>query len=293
MKKAIRACSIMTALVALTGCHARDAIATKALVVKSLAQMVAIPGGTYTMGPTNPNWQSGNTYPPHTVTLTGFYISKFNVSYGEYDSYTHFAGLPLVHPESYQLHSFDRTANHPVNFIDWYQANDYCQWLAKKTRLPFDLPTEAQWEYVARNLGKPHWVFATNNGQQELGKNFPNEAMFDAQPGNIGGVDLPLPVGSLPCTPMGICGMNGEVEQWVKDWYSPDYYSHSPVNNPQGPATGTQKVTRSGGAQDDPMYDYNFDRYGDNPNHAIAGFRCVINSTLPMAQLKAQALQRS
>lgn len=262
-----------------------------AWVADNLKLMVWVPGGTYIMGPSNPNWQSGNTYPPHKVILTGFYISKYNTSYGLYDDYTRLAKLRLL--QSQYVGGFFRSAKHPVDMSTWYQANNYCQWLAKKTGLPFDLPTEAQWEYVARDLGKPNWPFATNNGQQELGKNFPSYDQLSDQKGNIGGGAFSLPVGSLPCTPMGICGMNAEVNEWVKDWYSADYYAHSPVNNPQGPLTGTEKTLRGGGPTDDGTVSNNYGRDGNQPDAKNGGFRCVINSTLPMAQLKAQALQRS
>ncbi len=260
------------------------------LAQKSRANMVYIPAGTYTMGPSNPDWRAGNTYPPHKVTLTGFYISKYNVSYGDYDIYTKSTGKPYVDALGKSLNVFDRAANYPADVLTWYQVNDYCQWLKKKTGLPYDLPTEAQWEYVARNLGKKNWPFATNNGKQELCKNFPCEKQFGNQKGNIGETLSPLPVGSIPCTPMGICGLSGEINIWVKDWYQWDYYKNSPVDNPQGPKTGTKKIVRGGGAGGSPEYNHNFGRAGIEPNKKWAGFRCVINTDTPPDKLGAYAV---
>ncbi|MDH2605415.1 SUMF1/EgtB/PvdO family nonheme iron enzyme [Acinetobacter baumannii] len=52
----------------------------------------------------------------------------------------------------------------------WQPAKDYCQWLGQQVGTPMDLPTEAQWEYVARNKGQ-YTLFATDTGKVELKKN--------------------------------------------------------------------------------------------------------------------------
>ena len=83
---------------------------------------------------------------------------------------------------------------------------------------------------------------------------------------------------------MGICGMAGAVNEWVNDWYQKDYDLQA-VTDPQGPATGTQKTIRGGGAQGDPQYNNSIGRSGDDPSDPSGGFRCVINSTTSPAQL--------
>ena len=40
--------------------------------------------------------------------------------------------------------------------------------------------------------------------------------------------------------------MHGNVWQWVGDWYDRDYYAHSPVDDPTGPATGTTRLSHGG-----------------------------------------------
>ena len=103
---------------------------------------------------------------------------------------------------------------------------------------------------------------------------------------------FPMPVGSIPCTPQGICGLKGQVNQWVKDWYAPHYYSHSPVNNSQGPKTGMQKILRSGGAQGSPEFNNNLGRANVSPGFKNGSFRCVINSTLSKKQLMKMAIKQ-
>ena len=179
-------------------------------------------------------------------------MSKYNVSYGDYDTYTKATGQHNIQKKYWNPHTgawiFFRDANHPVNWITWYQADNYCKWLREKTGINYDLPTEAQWEYAARNLGKQGWNFATDNGKMELGKNFPNTKIYATQKGNEDGDHLAMPIGSLPRNPLGLCGMSGQVGQWMKDWYSPGYYSMSPLNDPQGPKAGTKKAIRGGAA---------------------------------------------
>ena len=271
-------------------CSSKPSSKVMQLLQKSRDDMAYVQSGTFTMGqvydPTT--GQLSQFYTPHQVKLTSYYISKYNVSYGDFDIYTQATDQSYIDADYKKQGLFFRAENYPVQDATWYQAHAYCAWLAKQTGLPYALPTEAQWEYAARNLGNPHWFFPTNNGKQELGVNFPDDTQLSSQPGNVTGSSQPLPIGSTPCTPMGICGMAGQVDEWVNDWNQRDY-SSAPVTDPQGPATGTQKVVRGGGAQNSPEYNNSIDRSGENPNTYPAGFRCVINSNMVSDQLKAFA----
>lgn len=243
----------------------------------TLNHMVYIEGGTYTMGPEDPRYQIPSEYPPHKVTLSNFYISDDNVTYGEFDQYSDLTWSTILLPKLRNRSILSRSSNHPVEYATWHQAHDYCKWLASKTQLPLSLPTEAQWEYVARNHGKKDWFYATNNGKLEIDVNYPVK-MNKLQKGNHGEGYIPMPRGSMPCIPIGVCGLNGAVNQWVGDWYSQDYYKESPKNNPQGPRIGKLKIIRSGGSHGSPEFNHNFMKYPEEPDRARGGFRCVINS---------------
>jgi len=289
LKKLSLICFTTFLAITLEACSGSSSSVNK-LLVSSRNNMVFVKGGTFTMGQVIYNGQPTQFYTPHKVTLTSYYISKDNVSYGEFDTYTQATKQPYINVTLKKYNDFSRAANYPVQYATWYQAHDYCAWLAKKTGLPYALPTEAQWEYAARNRGNLNWAFPTNDGTQKLGVNFPSEQQLSHQgsPQQMGDPQ-PLPVGSIPCTPMGICGLAGEAGSWVNDWYAPNYYEVSPINDPQGPKTGTQKILRGGGAQGDPEYNNNLDRAGQDPNEPLSGFRCVINSATPPNQLGAFA----
>ncbi|WP_416430821.1 formylglycine-generating enzyme family protein [Piscirickettsia salmonis] len=117
--------------------------------------------------------------------------------------------------------------------VPYPRAASFCTWLAKKTGLPFKLPTEAQWMYVATDKGT--MIVATNNGKWEYCKNAP---CLDPKG--------PETVDQYPPNPMGINIMMLQ-HQWTQDWYGDGYYWVSPKDNPQGPSTGTQKTLVGGG----------------------------------------------
>ncbi|WP_447342088.1 formylglycine-generating enzyme family protein [Klebsiella pneumoniae] len=104
-----------------------------------------------------------------------------------------------------------------------------------------DLPTEAQWEFAARSRGQ-YLPFATNNGEFSPGKNVPSQDELNKYTDGMG---LPIyPVGKYPSNPLGLYDMGLSGSEWTNDWYAADYYSNSPVKNPQGPEQGTEKVLR-------------------------------------------------
>ncbi len=102
-----------------------------------------------------------------------------------------------------------------------------------KQGLSFGLPTEAQWEYAARNRGQLV-VLATDNGTIDRGRNYSPS------------LHNPMEVGHFPPSPMGFYDLSGNAAEWVQDWYVEDYYKHSPVHDPRGPKMGRSKVYRGG-----------------------------------------------
>lgn len=105
--------------------------------------MVKAPGGEFKMGSA-----SSSTYfderPKHTVKLKAFSISKYEVTFNEYDQYAEAKGI--VKPDD---NGWGR-GRRPVINVSWDDANVYAQWLSEQTGYQYRLPSEAEWEYVAR-----------------------------------------------------------------------------------------------------------------------------------------------
>ncbi|SPJ33560.1 formylglycine-generating enzyme family protein [Kushneria phyllosphaerae] len=224
--------------------------AVKDLIQKTKDNMILVEGGSFQMGDFGPIDPKANGLPYsfyddnkvlHKANLDNFFISSRQVSYSDYDVFTKAVGKTKINTEI--PNSKYRAPNVPAG-VNWHQANDYCHWLAQETDKPFALPTEAQWEYAARDRGK-FMPFSTNDGTLKPGVNHSTrEDRKQATPANDS--LSPSTIASYPPNPLGIYQMGLNGFEWVHDWYSPDYYKNSPENNPTGPENGEEKIRRGG-----------------------------------------------
>lgn len=250
--------------------------------------MVLIPAGSFQMGS---NDGSSDEKPVHEVRISSFYLSKYEVTVGEFKQFIDATGYQTDADKdggsfAWDGKSWPKTAgvnwkcdpegkarpsteyNHPVIHVSWNDATEYAKWLSKKTSLNYRLPTEAEWEYAAGN-GSKHTKFSWGNGDPsgKQGGNVSDEtakrkfSVWTIFEGYEDGFLYTAPIGSFNANEFGLHDMSGNVWEWCQDWYDSDYYAKSASSNPQGPKSGLVRVRRGGSWDRDPSNQRVADRF--------------------------------
>jgi formylglycine-generating enzyme required for sulfatase activity len=222
--------------------------------------MVEIPAGEFEMGKEDD--LVGADSPRHTVYLDTYWIDKTDVTNEMFAKCVQ-AGkctFNIQHAATEIHYGNPDYADHPVVYVTWYQAVEYCQWAGRR------LPTEAEWEKAARGTDGRIYPWGRKPADSTL-------ANYNDMVGDT------TPVGSYPlgASPYGLLDMAGNVRQWVADWFSDLFYRNSPLQNPLGPGMGEKRVLR-GGSFKDPANGVRVTvRFGHVPGSAgmNRGFRCA------------------
>ena len=235
-------------------------------------EMVFIPEGEFTMGADSSNLSipksdagayvdsTFDDQPVHKVYLDNYWIDKYEVTNNQYAKCVN-AGV-CKEPGNNEYYSNSLYAQHPVVYVDWYDAQNYCTWVERR------LPSEAEWEKAARGIDERNFPWGNDTPDENL-------LNFD---GNMHGTTI---VGSYPegASPYGVLDMAGNVWEWCSDWYDHEYYQYSPKENPKGPEDGDYKVMRGGSYLSGSAFLRSSLRDAIPPyaSTASSGFRCVVN----------------
>lgn len=214
-----------------------------------LPELVTLPGGEFRMGS---DARREDERPAHLVRLAAFRAAVSPVTNGQYAAYLEATGAEA--PRFWHDERFN-TLEQPVVGVSWFEANDFCDWLAAETGIAFRLPKEAEREYASLGgLAESDWPWA-------------GEHPLTAELSRLDRPHVPRP----ECAnSYGLLCMAENVHEWCLDWYDAGYYSHSPAEAPAGPAEGARRVSRGGSwrhavkftrltarASLDPTYRYN------------------------------------
>ena len=161
-------------------------------------QMLRIPPGPFRMG-----WDKRmpDEGPMHLVYTGAYWMDRHEVTNAQYREFIMATGRrPPAHWRGGAPPP--RRAQHPVVYMTWYDAREFCRWAGKR------LPTEAEWEKAAR--GPDGRIFPWGNAFDPSKANTPQTGIGDT-----------MPVGSFEDgkSPYGLYDMAGNVYEWTASWY--------------------------------------------------------------------------
>ena len=172
-------------------------------------EMVEIPGGSFRMGCVSGLDCDGDEHPVRTVQVERFELSKYEVTFEEYDRFTSATGRALAE----DTRGWGR-GRRPVINVSWEDAVAYARWLSDQTGERYRLPSETEWEYAAR--AGTETKFSWGN---EIGRNRANCRRC----GSRWDASQTAPVGSFGANRWGLHDMHGNVWEWVQDCWSDSY----------------------------------------------------------------------
>jgi formylglycine-generating enzyme required for sulfatase activity len=238
--------------------------------------MVKIPGGTFTMGsPENEAGRSSDEGPSHQVTVTGFYMGRFEVTQPQWAS---IASMPKVSRDLNPDPSRFKGDNLPVEGVSWEDAVEFCVRLSRVTGRTYRLPTEAEWEYACR---------AGSTTPFALGETITTELVnYDGKsPYGSASRGRTTPVGMMAvANAFGLCDMHGNVSEWCMDsWHRS--YDGAPTDGGSWETVGEppSRVLRGGSWSSYASYCRSAFRglYSADSRFSFMGFRVVAFGRTP------------
>jgi formylglycine-generating enzyme required for sulfatase activity len=252
-------------------------------------ELVVIPAGAFMMGsPPHEAGRSDDEGPRHRVRISQFALGRHAVTvaqFGRFASDTGYETEAERNPsegirawedkkkewvwsmgKSWRDPGFAQDDRHPVVGVSWNDAVAYVRWLAGKTRQPYRLPSEAEWEYAARAGSTTRYPWGDEPGS--------NRANFYDSGSRWSGRQT-APVGSFEPNAFGLYDMIGNVWEWTQDCWNESYAGAPEDARPWETGDRGRRVVRGGSWNYGPRVARSAVRGGDGPGVRIGnlGFR--------------------
>ena len=219
---------------------------------KSGLEMVAVEGGTFTMGSPASEEGRNDDECQHPVTIPSYSIGKYEVTQADWRE--------IMGSDPPEL-GFKGCDDCPVESVSWNDIQDFLKKVnARYPGKNYRLPTEEEWEYAARGGKNASSTTQLYAGSNTLG----NVAWYSENSGS-----KTHPVGGKSPNQLGLCDMSGNVWEWCQDTYKP-----YPCDN-KNALDNTTRVLRGGSWSIINSDCRSADRYRSNPTirYVNYGFR--------------------
>ncbi len=223
--------------------------------------------------------------PARRIRIKSFYMGKYEVSNKEYAAFlnvkgnqfeNHFPWINLsgkwenlkcrIYEKNGKFYVEKGYENYPVNYVNWYGAKAYCDWVGGR------LPTEAEWEYAAKG-GK----LKKSKNLKLILKQIADYAWFKDNSNQKWQES-----GGKKANALGLFDIYGNLWEWCSDFYSKNYYKTRAKNNPNNRQNSDYKIIRGGSWTDKKNTLHYANRNAINPtaNKINVGFRVVFDKLM-------------
>ena len=239
-------------------------------------EMALIPPGKFLMG-SEASEKDGkdNEKPRHAVEIAyPFAVGAYEITYAEWEACVTDGGCS---PVPLERHGESDGGKRPVTHVTWHEANAYTEWLSGHTGMDYRLPSESEWEYVARaNTTTPYYSGVAITSKQ---------ANFDGRyDWRVGSALTPnvymgrtLEVGLLEANAFGLHDIHGNASEWTLDCYVSHYRGAPEDGRPRDTESCVRRVVRGGSWKDKPWDIRSARRTADVPDGGSSqtGFRVM------------------
>lgn len=233
--------------------------------------LVFVPGGNFSMGS---NDGAPDERPAHRVTITKpFYAGKYEVTVREFKVFSDKAGYKTraevrgggtvfagkdwerKNDANWRKPYLKQDDDHPVVLVAWYDAQKFVEWLNGEFIRRFRLPSEAEWEYLARGKADTKWYWGDSPVQATAYGNLADRSskiLFNLAWSTDAddGFGATAPVGRYKPNAFGIYDTAGNVWEWCDEWYDRQAYRTSakadPTSRRDPEKNMTNRVIRGG-----------------------------------------------
>ena len=208
-------------------------------------QMIQIPAGTFVMGaPESEKNSEDYERPQHLVSVSSFFMGRYPVTNTQWDFVV---SLPQER-RKLDAKNEPKKAKHPVVYVSWYDAIEFCARLSRHTGKQYRLPSEAEWEYACRAITSDKFLanssdLTIENWNREFIQPFHFGETISSQVANYGsgeiygresageyrGKIVAVDYFSQAANNFGLSQMHGNVWEWCADPWN-DGYKKAPID---------------------------------------------------------------